>query len=68
MEKKYLRASQNRQRTYQRRRSLKDNGGSEISFGPLLQNNKKSLQKREDLFLEFFDVISKTKTDYGKTS
>ena len=47
---------------------MKDNGGSEISFGPLLQNNKKSLQKREDLFLEFFDVISKTKTDYGKTS
>ena len=47
---------------------MKDDSGSENSSGTLLQNNKKALQKREDLFLEFFDVISKTKTDYGKTS
>ena len=25
------------------------------------------MRKMEDLFLEFFDVMSKTKTDYGKT-
>ena len=39
-----------------------------LEDSPVLQHDRKSLRKMEDLFLEFFDVMSKTKTDYGKTS
>ena len=39
-----------------------------LEESPVLQQDRKSMRKMEDLFLEFFDVMSKTKTDYGKTS
>jgi len=39
-----------------------------LEDSPVLQQDRKALRKMEDLFLEYFDVMSKTKTDYGKTS
>ena len=51
---------------FQRRQWIREQFRLEDS--PILQQDRKSLRKMEDLFLEFFDVLSKTKTDYGKTS